>query len=142
MTDLFYIKPKALWTLKHDEVSCPGSSEEIEYVPEMTEEGYKLKETGKKINVQAKIQSYADECDLKTIVLGLLENGIDLTNGVKYKDDDIIDVVELQNASIHDMQKARADYEKNLAYYQAELEKARKALEESQKQTEENGGEK
>lgn len=138
MTNLFYVKPKAVWTLKHDEVSHPGNIEEIKYIPEMTDEGYKLKDTGEKINVQAQIQSYADECDLKTIILGLLENGLDVTNGVRYKDDDIIDVTELQNATIHEMQKAKLEYEKNLAYYKEKLAEFEKENENKIKDGENN----
>lgn len=139
-TNTFYVKPIALWTIKHDIVSNPGNTEDIEYIAEFTDEGYKLKETGKKIDVQARIQAYADECDLSTIIKGLLENGLDVSNGVRYSDE-VIDVTELQNASIHERQQAMKNYEQNLAYYEAELEKVRKALEEEKAKNSNNGGE-
>lgn len=131
----FYVKPIAVWTNKHDLVSNPGNKEEIEYVAEFTDEGYKLRETGKKIDVQAQIQAYADECDLSTIIKGLLDNGLDLTNGVKYTDE-VIDVTELQNATIHEQQAAMKNYEQNLKYYQEKLAEAEAKL----KSQEEQGG--
>ena len=117
-----YIKPKAPWTLTHDETSCVGQVEEDEYIAEYGEEGSFLVKTGRKINIQNKIQAYAEDCDLSIILKNLLEAGVDVTKGVTFTDD-IIDYTPLQDASLNDMIQAKKNYEKNLAYYEAEIER-------------------
>lgn len=133
-----FVKAKAPWNLTHDQVSCSGSFEEDEYIADYTDEGVVLKKTGKKINVQEKIQAYAEDCDLSIILKNLLDSGVDVSKGVTFTDE-IVDYTPIQDATIQDMIRAQQNYEKNLAYYEAELEKARKALEAQQAQT--NGGE-
>lgn len=140
MTD--FVKAKAPWNITHDQVSCAGSFEEDEYIADYTDEGVVLKKTGKKINVQEKIQAYAEDCDLSIILKNLLDSGVDVSKGVTFTDE-IVDFTPIQDATIQDMIKAQQNYEKNLAYYEAELEKTRKELEaqKAQKAQQGNGGE-
>ena len=131
-------KAKAPWNLTHDSVSCPGCEEEDEYIADYTEEGTILKKTGKKINIQNKIQAYAEDCDLSIILKNLLDSGIDITKGVTFTDD-IVDYTPIQDASIQDMIRAQQNYEKNLAYYEAELKKMREEMQKNSQVTEEGG---
>lgn len=76
--------------------------------------------TGKKINVQDKIDSFKDECDLSLIVERILASGVnpyDLPVSIL---DDVVDVTDIPT-NIHDIYKVSNQKESLIAEYEAKL---------------------
>lgn len=135
--DSTYVKPFSAWNLPKVPCSNPGDIEEIEYVAEMTDEGYKLKETGNKINVKAKVQAFKDDSNLIHIINTLLDNGLDVSNGVEFLDEAVDLSVPYHSTEILN---ASRDYEKNIAYYEAKLKEEKEKQAQAQAQAQSEGG--
>ena len=133
-----FVKAYAPWNKPKFIPSATGSDEVEELQAVLKDGSYVLEPTGKKVNIQNKIQSHANDCDLSLILASMMDAGIDLSNGISLSDD-IDDYTDFQSKSVHDRLEAVKNYEKNLEYYQKEIERLKAEAE--AKGSTENGGE-
>lgn len=118
-----------------------GSEFQDDFVLDYDTQGVPVLKKVGVINLQAKIQADLESTDLRLVVSSIISSGVDLASIPVSFDPDVVDIVETQRATPHEIAQALMDFEKNktlLEEYLAEKKKKEEAA--SSEHNDDNGG--
>lgn len=117
-----------------------GSEFQDDFVLDYDAQGVPVLKKVGVINLQAKIQADLESTDLRLVVSSIISSGVDLASIPVSFDPDVVDVVETQRATPHEIAQALMNFEKNKTLIEEYLAEKKKKEDSSSEHTDDNGG--